>query len=298
MSSAIRRTLIIQLVVLNSLTISARLKAGDGVERLDFVRQNEDGLLIIVCDKDAIKMMRYGHSYDIEEVFDDWIFPDSGYKRTNDPRTQRTLLGIALSVQVEQTCQTYQFNQQHKQKLYLSGQGDIAKYFDRLERLKVQFRQSIERGGDVEVEALKSGKELRETYRQFPFRQSGSLYSKVLQQTLISERRSPQPLSLLDSRGSHKAFDDLKLYEVCADLVEQHLAVEAPLRDKQQRIQLAEMLKRELHLTQIISRERPEMAWRKMAELSESAWKSRLDQAQWEILSGKFREIRRVPHNE
>jgi hypothetical protein len=286
-----------KLFVLCSLIISvssAFARELADLKRLDFVAQNKDGLLVLVFDNGAIHITQHGHNYDIDEVFDHWIFPDSGYKKTNDPRTQRTLLTIALAVQIEQTCKTYHFNEQYKRKLYLSGQGDIERFFDRLERFKAQFRQSIEHAEDITLEERKLAMELRETYRRLPFRQTDSIYSKMLQRALISERISPEPLSLLNARESVKTFDDLKLYELCADLVEQYIAAEAPLRDKQQRIQLAEMLKRELRLTQVLSRDRPELAWRKMAELSESAWKSRLDQAQWETLNKKLQDFREI----
>ncbi|MDB5384515.1 MAG: hypothetical protein JWM11_161 [Planctomycetaceae bacterium] len=200
-----------------------------------------------------------------------------------------SFLDVILKAQVEQTCAAYHFKVEYKQKLLLAGRVDNLRFFERLEQLKAQScNRNLNPRQFVEFDTAAGL--LRRAYLGFPFRHGQSLYGKTLNRLLKTERLAMIPVPFVDNAAEVYRIEEYWLS--LGDFIRIELAAEAPLRDNQQAGQISDMLRKQMLDERRISLGNPTTALRKLGELPETAWKSVLDQSQWDCLKKKFKGAR------
>jgi len=220
-----------------------------------------------------------------EYTFESWVFGS----HTRTPR--RVLLEDVLTAQVKKTCEAYHLNAEFQQKLQLAGLVDILRFCEQVDTLRADVC-------DVpldlkEVQAVNQGaKRLRIIYEAYPFRVEGCLYSKVLGRILRTERIPPQALHFIDDPAALEVMREVEYYKSLVELIGQRLAAKAPLQNKKQRIQLAEMFRQQLQTEPPFSLRDSKEVIERLSRLPKKPWQSILDQAQWDELAREFTKVR------
>jgi hypothetical protein len=192
-----------------------------------------------------------------------------------------------LRIQINQTCKAYRLSDLHRRKLKIAGMADILSFQHNARTLQAMYLQ------------LNSDKERFEEFQEefrrllfaesgYPFRNAHCLYVKVLNRILKTEGITPRAIVFLDDVAAVNALDEVEYYSSLVETVANALPPEMALRDKKQRIQLAEMLRQELQTKPRIRTEDAELAWQHLAQIPPERWNQILDEKQWMALKGKF----------
>lgn len=233
-----------------------------------------------------------------------WVFQNrvvvqqNGIARVQQvPRNTRDQLETDLTARIQKDGTEHHLSEPERKKLLLAGRGEIWRLMDQLDELKrTGCNHPITRVELMELHG--KAQRLGEQFRLAATRTEQSLYRKTLRRILQSDRpkidptepalRDPDPME--PGEGSVPA-NDLDYCRMIANFVGKGLGPDLPLK-RQQQLLLAQMLHEELRRQPMFTFKDPVIPWLRLSTLPEKAWKSVLDQAQWERLEQKFVEAR------
>lgn len=236
------------------------------------VEEDEPSSAVVVIPQPAQNMRVNLETY-YERRFGEWL-------------SIRPEFEARLKIQISQTCKAYQLSEMHKRKLKIAGLADILSFQEDARKLHVMHRE-LEPDQDHSQTMRDEFLRLSLVERNFPFRSDESLYVKVLNRILITERITPRAIVFLDDPAAIDALEEVEYYSSLVGVVESALPGIA-LRDKKQRVQLAEMLRQELQTKPRLNIEETKQVWQSLAQIPPERWNQILDERQWTGLKVKF----------
>lgn len=193
----------------------------------------------------ALGRARIANAID-EYTFEAWVFGDHSRKSPRDK------LEVILAAQIAKTCDVYGLDQFERRKLELAGRGDILHFLTQVDTLRQRAcYQSLD--GHTAMEVRNEALRLRKLYNEMPYRAASSLYAKVLTRVLDQRGIDPKLIQFIDDPAALEAAADVDYYKSLVEFLDKRLAPQSPLRDKKQRIQLAEMLRIQLQTGPMVS---------------------------------------------
>jgi hypothetical protein len=155
-----------------------------------------------------------------DQQFEQWIF-----QQDQNAAGARQRFDALLALQIEDIDQTCQLTETQKQKLQLTGRGDIKRFFDSYEEVKQRFK-ALNNNAERLQEIQPDVNPLRMALQAGLFHDDSLLY-KSLRNTLTSEQFTRHDTSVRERR----AFRHRANIELAVTTLEQGM----PLRDAQRR---------------------------------------------------------------
>jgi hypothetical protein len=248
-----------------SLAAACARAAADDDDLIDDVAAPQDGRQVFVIRNVA----------NIDGNIDAWIF---GNRRNGD--TGEQILESSLKTKVNALARAMGLSEAQKEKLVLAGEGDIRRFIDRIDALKLKYHKS-EFSRDEWRDLFEEIRPLQTALRTELFG-ANSLISKTLNKMLTPEQLENQRRAVEERRAFH--------YRAQIEMTVLHLVSFLGLRDDQRK-QLVQLL---LETTQPpdSDEQRFEMViLAQMRSLREERLKPIFDAGQWGQMQQLFNRV-------
>jgi hypothetical protein len=211
-----------------------------------------------------------------DEQLDQWVFQND-----HNAASARRRLESSLTLHVDAVDTACKLTDEQKTKLQLAGRGDIKRFFDRYEAIKLKW-QNRKRDNDNINNVFQDIQPLQITLQTGIFGDS-SIFHKSLPHTLNGEQQTRYD-AVLRERG---AFRHRANIELVVTMVEQGV----PLRDAQRRA-IIELLTKETKPLRKSSQYDYYVLLFQLGQFPEEKLKKHFDDAQWKVLKRLVEQYR------
>jgi hypothetical protein len=211
-----------------------------------------------------------------EEQFDQWVFEGRG-----DVAAQRTRLDSLLRLHLDDLDRICRLTESQKKKLQLAGRGDLTRFFDRVEVVRVKFR-AVRKDQNKVGEIFQEIQPLQQSLQAGMFHDASLLY-KTLQRTLTAEQLA----------GFGKVDQERRRvrYQAKVGLAVAMLENSMPL-DDQQRQKLLQLIEQETQPPKKFGQYDYYVVLVQMSKIPENKLKPLLDEGQWRVLKQQLTQMR------
>ena len=211
-----------------------------------------------------------------EEQFDQWVFEGRG-----DVAAQRARLESLLRLHLDQLDRICRLTEPQRRKLQLAGRGDVTRFFDRVEVVRVKFR-AVRKDQNKVGEIFQEIQPLQQSLQAGMFQDTSLLY-KTLQRTLTAEQLA----------GFAKVDQERRRfrYQAKLGLAVAMLENSMPL-DDQQRQKLLKLIEQETQPPKKYGQYDYYVVLVQMAKIPEAKLKPLFDDGQWRVLKQQLTQMR------
>jgi hypothetical protein len=204
-----------------------------------------------------------------DENFDQWVF---GGGRNSIQGRKR--LEALLALQIDQLDRTCALSEAQKKKLQLAGQGDIKRFFVRVEEKRKKF-QLVKHDQNKVGEIFQEIQPLQNSLNNGLYG-PGSLFAKTVKRTLDAD----QTAKLAQNEREKKLFRYRAKIDLAVTMLDRAVGLKAD-----QRKQLAKLLLEETHPPERFGQWDYYVVLLQAAELPQEKLKPLFDDVQWRLLN-------------